>query len=114
MSSEELPLRSIEHIWDDGPWGGSGYRHDFLSPTVMTWTGVAGEREGMTNHERYELIAVSPSVTQLVFVERKTGLGKSIVYDFTTERVFGTLFPGDGSVFNLVGRITSQERGQFA
>lgn len=114
MRSEELPLRSIEHVWDDGPWGGSGYRHEFLSPTVMTWTGIAGQRDGTTDHERYELIEITSSIAQLVFVERKSGLGKSIIYDFSAERVFGTLFPGDGSVFNLVGDITTHERGHYS
>ncbi len=79
----------------------------------MTWTGIAGGRSGMTDHERYELITIAPSIAQLAFVERKSGLGKSIIYDFAAERAFGTLFPGDGSVFNLVGRITAQERGQL-
>lgn len=110
MGEHEMALRSVDHIWDEGPWGGSGYRHEFLSPRVMTWTGIAGEREGVSCHERFELIEISPGITQLVFVERRSGLGKSLIYDFDRGVVFGTLFPGDGSVFNLVGRITAVER----
>lgn len=108
----ELGLASVDHIWNEGPWGGSGYRHEFQSLTVMTWTGIAGGREGLSDYERYELIEISPGITQLVFVERRSGLGKSLIYDFDREVVFGTLFPGDGSVFNLVGRITAVDRTQ--
>lgn len=110
MSGRGMALRSIEHLWDDGPWGGSGYRHEFLSPTIMMWTGIAGEREGDSCHERYDLIEITPSIVQLVFVERRKNLAKSLVYDFEREVVYGTLFPGDGTMFNLVGRITSVER----
>ena len=112
MGARGPKLRAVEHIWNEGPWGGSGYRHEFLSPTVMTWTGIAGAREGNSDHERYELIELSRDITQLVFVERRSGLGKSLIYDFDREVVFGTLFPGDGSVFNLEGRITAVERGE--
>lgn len=108
-STGDLVGHSITHIWDPGPWGGSGYRHDFLSEDVLAWTGVAGEREGMSDHERFDALFITPTIVQIIFIEHKKRLPKTVTYDFSTGRVFGVLLPGGETAFTLLGRIADTD-----
>lgn len=104
----DLTGHSLSHCWDqDGPWPGSGYRHDFLTDRVLQWTGIAGDREGQTDHERYDVLWITPGIVQVVFVERRKLLRKTLTYDLNRGRVFGVLLPDDSTIFTLTGQVTA-------
>ena len=107
VSIVALAGHSISHVWDDdGPWPGSGYRHEFITHDVLRWTGIAGDREGQTDHERYDALIITPTVIQIVFVERQKLLRKTLTYDLERRRAFGVLLPDESTIFTLTGRIT--------
>ncbi|HIJ10849.1 TPA: hypothetical protein HA278_02210 [Candidatus Woesearchaeota archaeon] len=81
---------TFEHEWTEGAYTGVIYRVEFISDTMLRWTGIAGFAKGRSDIQKYTLQKINDTISQFSWLAND-GLSVIITYNFVTMRSFGVI-----------------------